>query len=307
MPLRRKHGVRFKASELEIGRTYMWRREFLPALYKYLELHKGQTIVDVGCGTGAFSRLLLNGIKYEGKVLGIDRNRRLLLSAKRIAKETDLPANRISFKFGSAGSLPLENNFADRVICQMVLWMMTQRTRRRTINEMIRVCKLGGLVGAIDCAVEKVAYFYPNNQRLTFLANKYQSAMVLGMKKRYGYDKNIGYKVPSLFKEAGLKRIRFDGYAYVWLECDDRVPFDFRLKDHKSRVDQAQKFAGGKMSVARIEDERIALEGGMIRKEIEEMRELYLKQSKAIVDDPKLLNDDTSMNSGIFYITTGIK
>ncbi len=280
----------------------MWRKEFLPALYKYLELKPSQTVVDVGCGTGAFSRLLLNGIISHGKVIGVDRNKRLLSSANRIAKEKGL--RNISFKLGRAESLPFPDNFADRVVCQMVLWVMNDSNRRRAIREMMRVCKPGGLVGGVDCVIEKVAYFFPDNKRLTELQDKRQRAEVQGYRRIYGSDKNVGYKLPTLFKELGLQRIRLDGYAYVWLECDDRVPLNFRLKEHVSYI---QQFPKREKSAESKEYRKIMSAGGMTSKEIADLRRLNLARSREIVEKPELLNTDTSMNSGLFYIATGVK
>ena len=53
-----------------------------------LQLMPGQTVIDVGCGTGdSFSRLLA-AVGPEGRVIGIDQSRRMLeVATKRIADE----------------------------------------------------------------------------------------------------------------------------------------------------------------------------------------------------------------------------
>ncbi len=84
---------------------------------------------------------------------------------------------------------------------------------------------------------------------------------------------------------------------------DDRIPFDFRLKSHARYVDEFDTREDSR----RKEEKRILLAGGMKRNEIEEFYQLDLQNSKEIVRDPKLLDESTSMNSGIFYIATGIK
>ena len=300
--MRTKRGIRFKASELEAGRTYLWRKEFLPLLYKYLELKPRQIVVDVGSGTGSFTRLLANGIKFQGKVIGIERNRRLLSVAKKLSNKQRIPRKLVSYKVGKAESLPLPSNFADRVVCQMVLWLV--KDRKRVVSEMLRVCKPGGLVGAIDLVLENVAYYYPQNQRLTELRKKWHEALVKGYAQIYGSDRNIGYKLPTLFKEQGLERVRLDAYAYVWSDSDDRIPFDFRLKSYQRYV---RNFDTKQEKRRRKEEERILYAGGMTRSEIKEFYELGLQNDKRIVENPKLLDQTTSMNGGIFYIATGIK
>lgn len=291
----------FKASELETGRTYLWREEFLPLLYRYLEIRPRQTIVDVGCGTGAFSRLLARGIRYRGKIIGVDRNNRLLSVARRISKEKGI--NKIiSFKEGRAESIPLKDNFADRVVCQMVLWVV--RDRRKAIREMVRVCKRSGLVGAVDLVLENVAYYYPDSDRLTELSKKMHEAVVRGYRLKYGSDRNLGYKLPTMLKDAGLERVRLDAYAYVWLDSDDRIPFDFRLNAHRSFV---SNFNTKKERRRRREQRRILISGGMSGEEVDEFYKLDYERSENIVRDPKQLNALTSMNGGMFYIATGIK
>jgi ubiquinone/menaquinone biosynthesis C-methylase UbiE len=298
----RKRGIRFRASELETGRTYLWRKEFLPLLYKYLELKRGQTIVDVGCGTGSFTRILAIGTKFQGKVIGIDKNRRLISVAKKISQKQRIASETISYKVGKVEALPLPDNFADRVVCQMLLWIVEDRAK--AIDEMIRVCKPNGLVGAIDLVTDKIAYYYPKNERLGELHDKYHIASVNGYSKLYGADKNVGYKLPSLFKQRGLKRIRLDGYAYVYLQCDDRIPFDFKLKNEEKFV---KEFDSKEERNRRLEEEKILLAGGMNRREIRDYHRLNFELSRKIVRNPKLLKEDTSMNGGLFYITTGIK
>lgn len=298
----RKRGIRFRASELEVGRTYLWRREFLPLLYKYLELKRGQTVIDVGCGTGSFSRILPNGIKFQGKVIGVDKNRRLLSVAKKITKKQHIPSRVVSYRQGKAESLPFPDNFADRVVCQMLLWIV--KDRAKVIDEMIRVCKPDGLVGAVDVVLDKIAYYYPDSERYGDLYDKYEVALLKGSEKLYGADRKVGYKLPSLFKERGLERVRLDGYAYVWLNSDDRIPFDFKLKNAKEYV---KDFDTAAERNRRKEDKKILLAGGMSSKEIEEFNRLSLERSKTIVENPKLLSENTSMNGGIFFIATGIK
>jgi ubiquinone/menaquinone biosynthesis C-methylase UbiE len=297
-----KRGIRFRASELETGRTYLWRKEFLPLLYNYLELKRGQTVVDVGCGTGSFSRILGNGIKFQGKVIGVDKNKRLLSVAKKITKKQGIPSDTVSYKEGSAESLPFSDNYADRVVCQMLLWIV--KDRAKVIDEMIRICKPKGLVGAIDIVLDKIAHYYPDSERYGELYDKYHSALIKGSEKLYRTDRKIGYKLPTIFKERGLERVRLDGYAYVWLSSDDRIPFDFKFKNLSKYMKEYDTKAERNR---RKEDEKVLLAGGMSRVEIEEFNQLVLDHGKRIVEDPKLLKEITSMNGGVFYIATGIK
>lgn len=169
---------------------------------------------------------------------------------------------------------------------------------------MIRVCKPNGLVGAIDIVLDKVAHYYPDNERYGELYDQYHHALIKGTAKLYGADRRVGYKLPNLFKERGLERVRLDGYAYVSLNSDDRIPFDFKLKGVTKIV---KEFDTEAERNRREEDRKILLAGGMLSKEIEEFNKLSFERDQRIVENPKLLNEDASVNGGIFFITTGIK
>ena len=142
----------------------MWREEFVPLLLRYLDIHPGQTVVDVGCGTGFFTRLVARGLRSEGKMFGVDRNRRLLAAASKIARQERL-GSHVLFRHGTAEALPFRSSFADRVICQAVLWMMPDP--RPALGEMIRICKKGGMIGAVEGGWDHIIHYVPDDQWLT--------------------------------------------------------------------------------------------------------------------------------------------
>ncbi len=199
----------------------MWREEFVPLLLKYLDVRPRQTIVDIGCGTGFFTRLVARGLKREGRAIGADRNRRLVNVASKIAKDEEIDGY-VSFRYGRVEALPFKDSFADRVVCQAVLWMM--RDPRPAVREMIRVCKRGGMVGAVEGGWDHIVHYVPDDPRLTELEKKRMIARTEGTRKVYGYDRGTGYKLAAIFDELGLTRVRVDPYAYGWFVADDRVP-----------------------------------------------------------------------------------
>lgn len=292
----KKRGIKFSGEELELGRKYMWRREFIPLLYKYLDIQPGQTIVDVGCGTGFMTRLVARALKGRGEVIGIDRNPQLLAIAKAIAEEEGLDSV-VSFQRGDAARLKLRDAYADRVICQAVLW--TIKDPGETIGEMSRICKPGGLVGAIEGAFDSVVFYYPENERLSELATKLMKADAVGNKRLYGLDRGIGPKLPSLFHQAGLERVRLDAYAYSWLQSDDRIP-----NEHK--VEMYRRELLGLRHPTKSYRNRLST-GGMTASEIEEHDRLYFRHIKRIVKNPDPSLGDYSVNAGMFFITTGRK
>lgn len=83
---------------------------------------------------------------------------------------------------------------------------------------------------------------------------------------------------------------------------DDRIPLDYKLDDFREEV---KRFEEKPKSAE--EDERVLQAGGMSDGEVEELRRLSCERSKRMIRRPELIPKDFSMNSGIFFITTGIK
>jgi SAM-dependent methyltransferase len=277
----------------------MWRKESLPLLYKYLELRPGLSVLDVGCGTGFFTRLLALGMKGQGRVIGVDRNSRLLSVARRLTAEGGF-SSIVSYRKREAQSLQFENGLFDRVVCQTLLWTIERPAA--AIREMIRVCKPGGLVGAVEGGFDVGTFYFPDDAKRTALERKWIVALTEGNRKLYGTDRGIGYKLPAMFMEAGLRRVRLDGYPFVWLEGDDRVPRGHKIREYKAYIESTKK-----RSENWREGRRVLRKGGMTADEIEELERLQLSRITRLLENPDLIERDMSMNAGIFYITTGIK
>ena len=240
--------------------------------------------------------MVAKALKGRGAVLGIDRNPQLLSRARKATDGANL-GSIVTFRQGDAKRLPLGNDFADRVVCQAVLWTLADP--RKAIREMVRVCRPGGLVGAIEGAFNSVTFHFPESDRLSELSVKGMRSTARGFKSLYGLDRGIGYKLPSFFHEVGLERVRMDAYAYSWLEADDRIPTDYKVEFHR------RELSGMKHPTRRYEEELV--EGGMSRDEIRENDRLYLSHLKKLVGDPESTKEDFSTNAGVWFITTGIK
>ena len=77
------------AEEMEINRKYEYDPEFVPFISKWLGLspRPPSVVVDVGCGSGYFTKIIAQCMKEKGKVIGIDPDRKLIQDAKRYAKD----------------------------------------------------------------------------------------------------------------------------------------------------------------------------------------------------------------------------
>lgn len=100
-----------------------------------LELHSGDRVLDLGCGTGTLIQHLL-ALAPEAKIFGLDPSEEMLNIAQQ-----KLPAS-VQLNIGSAESLPFPNNYFDVLVSTSALHYF--RNPDRAIQEMQRVLKSGG-------------------------------------------------------------------------------------------------------------------------------------------------------------------
>jgi len=297
--------------------VHYWKGQRRRLLHNSIRLRPHYTVVDVGCGTGAFTRVLAKGLDEERgeRIVGVDRNPQLLRVAKRISREKDYGKRFMAFKEGDAKAIPLPDNFADRVVCQALLWLMTDSDRVAALKEMIRVCKIGGLVAAVEGAVDSSITYFPNDGRLTDLFRKRHLAELKGHKIVHGSDRAIGYKLPAIFKQLGLTKVRLDGVAYVELQSDDRFPLDYRLGEHRRlsryprqlllKLDRISTEKGKKHFIEKMEPSLMA--GGLSWEEIAELAKLRASYHSRLAKNPDSIREESSVQAGIGFITTGVK
>jgi len=106
------------------------------ALAKQLMLHPGETVVDVGCGTGELARRLAAS---GAQVIGVDPDERSIAIAR-----AGSSASRIAFHLASAESLPLPDGTADAVVSSVSAHHWTDR--ERGFAEIARVLRPRGRV-----------------------------------------------------------------------------------------------------------------------------------------------------------------
>lgn len=137
----KKNPVKTKQLFKEIAAVYEseeTRKKLLDAEEKAVKplLPKSGLVLDAGCGTGRYSRLMA---KRGCKVVGIDFSPAMLKQAKRRSKGLG-----ITYKQGDLLNLNFKDNTFDHAVCTLVL--NHNKEWKKVVKELVRVTKPKGTI-----------------------------------------------------------------------------------------------------------------------------------------------------------------
>ncbi len=124
------------------GLVRLWQRR----LVALAGLQSGDTVLDVGCGTGEISLRLARQVGPQGQVMAVDLCAAMLAVARR--KRQRQPAAPILFQVGDGLALPYATASFDAVTSGFLLRNVTDVTA--AWREMTRVVRPGGRVACLE-------------------------------------------------------------------------------------------------------------------------------------------------------------
>ena len=124
-----------EAYETSMGR---WSRQLAPLFVEFAGARDGETILDLGCGTGSLTRALASATRAL-KIVGIDPSKGFIDYAR-----TQVTDPRVSFEEGDAQALPYPDGSFDRCMALLIVNFIPDAPK--AAGEMRRVTKKGGIV-----------------------------------------------------------------------------------------------------------------------------------------------------------------
>ena len=112
------------------------------------EIKTGETVLEVGCGTGVLCRWFARERASNNPVTGMDVNAFFLREAAEIARREGIEGF-VNFREGSAESLPFDDNSFDVTFSSTVIQRVNADLM---LPEMVRVTKPGGRVAVLGHA-----------------------------------------------------------------------------------------------------------------------------------------------------------
>ena len=161
---------------MSMGIHRLWKKD----LINWMAPSPKKKLIDMACGTGDLGKLFLENTNYEGKVLFVDPNLKMLKKGK----ERLINHKNISWKKGSAEKVPALNNYFDYYCISFGL--RNTKNIDKSLREAYRILKPGGRFLCLEFS--KVQNFHFNNLYKKYSKFiPYAGKIIVGKKEPYEY------------------------------------------------------------------------------------------------------------------------
>ncbi|MDE3096095.1 MAG: methyltransferase domain-containing protein [Chloroflexota bacterium] len=211
---------------LEVSRAFRFAPAERPALFATLGIAHNSRVLEVGCGTGIFTRYLADGAP-DGYVIGIDATADFVAFAK--ARRA---SPRLDFALGDAYALPVADGVMDATTSYTLMAILQDPAA--ALREQMRVVRTGGVVSAIEVLRGGIGHWgrpharLPGDEetRLSALRGRWNtisSQFVEPMERgkfSFGWQGRVE-ELPLEFERAGLRQVRLSGFLSTFSTSDE--------------------------------------------------------------------------------------
>jgi ubiquinone/menaquinone biosynthesis C-methylase UbiE len=127
------------------------RRATFEALIRAAGVKPGQRVLDVGCGTGYFARLLAASVGADGLAVGVDASPEMIRYASHQARRV----RNAQFQLGAAESLSFPAEHFDVVVSSLFMHHLPADLQPVALTEMWRVLRPGGTLLIAEASVPR--------------------------------------------------------------------------------------------------------------------------------------------------------
>lgn len=175
-----------------------WSRRLAPMFVEFAQIRDGDTVLDVGSGTGALAEAVAAATR-SSEITGIDPSSFFVEYGR-----THCADPRIRFDVGNALELPYSNATFDQCLAMLVLQLIPQP--EKALSEMCRVTHPGGSVAVCNWdasgGMEMLSIFWEEASKLDPAAEPRRNDS--RPYSRYG-------QLKALWESTGLERVQETG------------------------------------------------------------------------------------------------
>jgi ubiquinone/menaquinone biosynthesis C-methylase UbiE len=182
-------------------------RALKPIMLDQMRLHRGQRVLEVGCGAGDDVRTIARRVGPNGHVLGIDASPPVVAEATRRSQGRNLP---VEFRVGNALALELPDCAVDRCRADRLL-MHAHGEPAAIVAELTRVLRPTGRLVAFDLDWDTLVIDGAEQELTRRIVRSYSDGVPNGC---------VGRTLPRLLRDAGLVEVSTTPHAID-------IPFDF--------------------------------------------------------------------------------
>jgi demethylmenaquinone methyltransferase/2-methoxy-6-polyprenyl-1,4-benzoquinol methylase len=111
----------------------------------------GETLLEIGCGTGTGLAAMAECLQQQGQLFGLDLSFKMLQKADQRKAQQSTPIQLIE---SSADKIPLPSGTVDGVYCAFTLELFSQDEMVTVLNEVKRILKPGGRLAVASLSFE---------------------------------------------------------------------------------------------------------------------------------------------------------
>ena len=174
---------------------------------QHIGLHRGERLLDVGCGLGEAALALAEDLGDAGEVVGVDASEEMLRVARANARSA---RSRVRLTVGDASSLQEPDDSFDVARCERTLQWLADPSA--AVAEMVRVLRPRGRLSLIDTDWSTFAIDVGDEA----LAARVRDAMAT----ERGRPSNVGRRLHDLVTAAGCEPLARAAATQTWIAWD---------------------------------------------------------------------------------------
>lgn len=182
----------------------------------------GETILDVGCGTGVNAHAIGKLVGASGKVIGIDNSSAMLEVARSKAAR-----DNVAYRELAVEDMDYPEATFDGIVCTQLLGYLADPVS--VIRSLLRVTRPGGRVFVAETDWDTLAYNIPDKEL--------QRKVTLSFTDHHG-DGWVGRRLDTMCRQAGATEIELHPYVIHNAEYSIRKyggPLSYVIRDYLLR------------------------------------------------------------------------